>query len=581
MMPRLDGFGLLTALRDDVETMHVPVIMFSARSEDDATVAGLEAGADDYLVKPFSARELLARVRANLELDRVRRVAEELARSRELLAQAEALAHVGSWEVDLADDTVTASRECFHILGVTDDTLSTRGMDLAMRFVHEDDLPMLRASIEATARDGTPLDAELRIVQPDGRERLVRTHGVLNRSADGVPVSLWGSIQDITDQRRAERAQAAAAANREAAAREHAIAEELQRSLLPALTFRADRIDVAAYYRAGVEGTQAGGDWYDVIDLDDGRTGLVLGDVMGRGVGAAAVMGQLRATVRAYARLNLPPAQLLGLLDDTVATIGSHTIVTCVYAVFDPSARTLTYGNAGHLPPLLSPPGAPTRALVAGDPPLGTGCYAGRVERVHVEPGTRLTLYTDGLVEHRDRGIEAGIEQLVAALDRIEVPVEGAPSMLVEALLPHEPDDDVAILSAVLGRRADAPPAVSVDVEPAPQGASAARAATELACAGWGVDESAAFDVSLIVSELITNAIRHGRPPIGLVLRREPESVIIDVSDAGDGKPQLGQAAPSAPTGRGLTLVDALAGQWGTRPTGRGKSVWCTVLTRR
>ena len=139
MMPRLDGFGLLTALRSDPATMHVPVMMLSARSGEDAAVEGLEAGADDYLIKPFSARELLARVRANLELDRVRRVADELARSRILLDQAEELAHVGSWELDLRTGAVTGSPEYFRILGVNSGGLPADGLAAAMEFVLEED----------------------------------------------------------------------------------------------------------------------------------------------------------------------------------------------------------------------------------------------------------------------------------------------------------------------------------------------------------------------------------------------------------------------------------------------------------
>ena len=117
-------------------------------------------------------------------------------------------------------------------------------------------------------------------------------------------------MQDITERLDTERRAAEATAAQEAAAREHAIAAELQRSLLPASSFDPADLEVATYYRAGVEGTDVGGDWYDVIELAGGRTALVIGDVMGRGVRAAAVMGQLRAAIRAYARLDLPPADL-------------------------------------------------------------------------------------------------------------------------------------------------------------------------------------------------------------------------------------------------------------------------------
>src|SRR5690606_35396640 len=155
--------------------------------------------------------------------------------------------------------------------------------------------------------------------------------GELELLADGTPARIRGSNQDVTEQRRAERALARATAEREVAAREHRIADELQRSLLPDSAFRPDPLSIAPHSRAGLEGTQVGGDWYDVIELGADRTALVIGDVMGRGVRAAAVMGQVRTAVRAYARLDLPPADLLELLDALVRELGEDQIVTCLY----------------------------------------------------------------------------------------------------------------------------------------------------------------------------------------------------------------------------------------------------------
>ena len=183
----------------------------------------------------------------------------------------------------------------------------------------------------------------------------------------GETTGLRGSVQDITERRAAEEALALAAANAEAAAREHSIADQLQRSLLPQTGFDLEHLEVATYYRAGVEGTQVGGDWYDVIELGGGRTALVVGDVMGRGVPAAAVMGQLRAAVRAYARLDLPPADLLESLDGLVRDIGEDQIVTCIYAVFDPADRVLRFANAGHLPPIVVDPGRRAAGWSSGD----------------------------------------------------------------------------------------------------------------------------------------------------------------------------------------------------------------------
>ena len=559
--------------------MHIPVVMLSARSGDDATVEGLEAGADDYLVKPFSARELIARVRANLELDRVRRLADELARSRALLDQAEALAHVGSWQINMRDNAVEGSAEFFRILGVAADHLDDGGLELAMQSVRPDDRAALIETLERSVTDKAPLEIEVHVVRPDGEERLVRARGVPQSAADGSPQFLRGSVQDITEQRRAEKAMTSAAVAREAAAREHAIAEELQRTLLPDPLFDIAHLDVATFYRAGVEGTQAGGDWYDVIELPGGRSALVLGDVMGRGVRAAAVMGQLRATVRAYSRLDVPPAELLTLLDESVRELNDHMIVTCVYAVHDPAGGTLTYSNAGHLPPLLLLPGEPARRLTAGGPPLGTAFPVTEAETVPLPAGALLTLYTDGLVEHRGSNIDDGIDQLARAIEACTVPIEAMPGALADALLPEAPDDDVALLIAQLAPAAQRRwrTAVSTTTEPAGKAVSSARRAAAAVLDEWGVSPETSWDLLLAASELVTNAIRHGRAPVQLRLRSTSEGIVLEVHDGSSVLPQRRDAAPDASSGRGLYLVEAVSASWGVRPTGNGKTIWCVI----
>ena len=149
---------------------------------------------------------------------------------------------------------------------------------------------------------------------------------------------LRGSVQDVTDQREAERALAGRGRAR-GRRRERRSPTSCSAACCPQRSFDAEQLEVAAYYRAGVAGTQVGGDWYDVIDVGAGRTALVLGDVVGRGVRAAAVMGQLRAAVRAYAQLELSPADVLECLDEVVRQLGPEQLVTCLYAVFDPRDR--------------------------------------------------------------------------------------------------------------------------------------------------------------------------------------------------------------------------------------------------
>jgi PAS domain S-box-containing protein len=419
MMPNLDGFGLLAAIQKDPQTTGTPLIMLSARAGEEGTVEGLAAGADDYLIKPFSGRELLARVRSNLELDRTRRTRDALEHSQALLDHAQRLAHVGSWDIDLATGRMEASPEHLRITGRSQEDLDRlRYPDMVIRIVHPDDQERVREALR-TGLAGSGLAYDARITMPDGTERLVSVIGEVVRGENGQPVRIRGSIQDITEQRRAEQALASVAAQREASMREHQIADELQRSLLPERAFAPDHLDVATYYRAGVEGTQVGGDWYDVIELGAGRTALVVGDVMGRGVQAAAVMGQLRSAVRAYARLDLPPADVLESLDGMVRDLGDDQIVTCVYAVFDPDDRTLTYANAGHLPPLLTADGQ-TRQLADGQaPPLGVAFGSPDESRVDMPPGSTVTLYTDGLVERRGRDIDLRIDALADELSKV------------------------------------------------------------------------------------------------------------------------------------------------------------------
>jgi signal transduction histidine kinase/DNA-binding response OmpR family regulator len=572
MMPNLDGMGLLTALRADPATAHIPVLMLSARAGEDATVEGLEAGADDYLVKPFSGRELVARVRANLELDRVRRTRDQLVRSQQLLDQAQRLAGVGSWDLDLATGAVVASDEFLRQVQLSKADLGPGGMELVIEErAHPDDRATIRDAMEVALR-GEPLDYEARVRMTDGSYRTFRTIGELVRDDNGHPLRLRGSNQDVTGQRETQQALASAAAAREAAAREHRIADELQLSLLPKRTFDPEHLDVATFYRAGVEGTQVGGDWYDLIELGADRTALVMGDVMGRGVKAAAVMGQLRAAVRAYARLDLPPADILEFLDGVVRDLGDDQIVTCIYAVYDPGDRSLAYANAGHLPPLLVVPGEPVRRLHgASGPPLGAGPVAIGEERILLPPGAVLALYTDGLVEHADIDIDTGIDRLSLELS---YGVKD-PASLVGALLPDGPDDDIAVLLARVSDDAHRSTAAVWQIEAEERAVQKSRTFVLDTLSAWDLPRVPVDDIVLLVSELVTNAVLHGRPPIELRLRRTASHLVVEVNDSATFLPRKLRPTPEDEHGRGLQLVSLLAHRWGTRPTKHGKSVWC------
>jgi serine phosphatase RsbU (regulator of sigma subunit)/anti-sigma regulatory factor (Ser/Thr protein kinase) len=232
--------------------------------------------------------------------------------------------------------------------------------------------------------------------------------------------------------------------------RERDAAVTLQRSLLPQTLPRLPGMTFAWRYLPGGAAVHVGGDWYDVIPLADGGVGLVIGDVMGRGVHAAAIMGQLRATARAYAAADLPPADVLARLDEAVSGLEQGQITTALYGVLDPRSGALTLSSAGHLPPLLVPVlGEPEYLAVEPGPPLGVGGpYAQHT--VTVPRGATLLLFTDGLVESRVRPVDVGMEALRAAARGLSEPEDLCEKALVALGRDNAHDDDTAMLAVRL-----------------------------------------------------------------------------------------------------------------------------------
>ncbi|MEU8723093.1 SpoIIE family protein phosphatase [Streptomyces antimycoticus] len=230
-------------------------------------------------------------------------------------------------------------------------------------------------------------------------------------------------------------------------ARERDAALTLQRSLLSQQPRDLDGLEIASRYLPAV--SAAGGDWFDVLPLPDGRVGLVVGDVMGKGIHAAAIMGQLRTATRAFSRLELPPAQVLCHLDEITPSLG-ESIATCLYAVCDPRTGRCEMSTAGHLPPVLVHPGGDAELIdLPTGAPLGVGGVPfASVERELAE-GALLALFTDGLVEKRHQSLDVGLHTLVQLLRRHQGPLERICDQVLAAL--HgAPDDDVALLLARL-----------------------------------------------------------------------------------------------------------------------------------
>ncbi|MFI6039148.1 SpoIIE family protein phosphatase [Streptomyces sp. NPDC051315] len=368
--------------------------------------------------------------------------------------------------------------------------------------------------------------------------------------------------------------------------REHAMAVTLQRSLLPRGQPEQDALEVAWRYLPAEAGV--GGDWFDVIPLPGARVALVMGDVVGHGLHAAATMGRLRTAVHNFSTLDLPVDEVLGNLDDLVVRMDNEesmgdaaqdhegagvTGATCLYAVYDPVVGVCTMARAGHPEPLVvRPDGTVTCPGVPASAPLGLGGYPFETAEFALPEGSQLVLYTDGLVEDRTHDIDLGMERLRRALggSGSSTPEETCQAV-IDALQPSHSSDDIALLTA---RTRMFPPSrvAEWDVPPDPALVPSVRARCRETLLRWGLEDSG-FATELIVSELITNAIRYGTPPVGVRLLHG-RSLICEVSDGSGTSPRLRRAATTDEGGRGLFLVAQFAQRWGTRYTTRGKVIW-------
>ncbi|WP_063775104.1 ATP-binding SpoIIE family protein phosphatase [Streptacidiphilus anmyonensis] len=372
--------------------------------------------------------------------------------------------------------------------------------------------------------------------------------------------------------------------------REHALALTLQRSLLPRALPELPAVDVAHRYLPAQEGV--GGDWFDVIPLSGARVALVVGDVVGHGIHAAATMGRLRTAVRNFSALDLPPEELLGHLDALVdamdqeeGELGGIGIIgaTCLYVIYDPVTHHCTLASAGHPSPvLLLPDGSVGFPEVPSGPPLGLGNTPFEAVEFALPEASEIVLYTDGLIEDRGQDIDVGLARLAEALATARTGRDRTPEALctavVSALLPERPRDDVALLIArTRGVSGEMVARWPVPLDPAAVAGLRAQVGARLVA--WGLGELAGT-VELMVSELVTNAIRHATGPVELRLLRD-RGLICEVADGSSVSPRMRRARSEDEAGRGLFLVAQLAERWGTRFTsGGGKVIWAELKTR-
>ncbi|MET7654230.1 MULTISPECIES: SpoIIE family protein phosphatase [unclassified Streptomyces] len=456
MMPRMDGFELVRALRADPRTARMPIVLLTARAGEEESVQGRQAGADDYLAKPFSARQLLARVRTGLELSRLRE--QVLTETRNQLAVLATLAEAGL--------RLSATLD-------PDQILQTAGQILLPDFADQISIH-LTAAAPATAQSppaytaGTPLLA---------REALATaaTHAINGTAPAGphpAPAAVLGLPLHAHDQTlgalvlvrhteysAVEHKYLENLAHRLALAydnatryhKERRLALTLQRALLPHRLPQMPGVRLAAHYRASNRGAEVGGDWYDVLALPDGAVGLAIGDVMGHDVEAATVMGQLRSALHSLAMEGAGPAQVLARLDAYLQSLATERFATCLYAVYNPHRHRLRYAASGHLPPLLV---AADTAYLELPPALPLGLGSTPVDReVAFSPGTSLLLYTDGLVENRALPLDDCLAALRQTCGALPAAARTDPQQITERALellntPDRVDDDTALLAA-------------------------------------------------------------------------------------------------------------------------------------
>ncbi|MFH8404097.1 SpoIIE family protein phosphatase [Streptomyces sp. NPDC018019] len=375
---------------------------------------------------------------------------------------------------------------------------------------------------------------------------------------------------------------------------EREFATGLQATMLPRVVPDIAGGEVTVRYHAASTGRDIGGDWYDVIPLPQGRTGLVVGDVQGHDTHAAAVMGQLRIALRAYATEGHAPETVLVRASRFLAELETERFATCTYIQADLESGALHVARAGHLGPLIwDAAGHTDWHPVRGGLPLGLATAFGQDHfpetQLFLEPDSTLLLCTDGLVETPGEDITAGIDALAAAVRDGPAELEALADRLSDQLWARSgSDDDMAL---VLLHRAPsagttaATPRFRLHVHQAdPSGASEVRAMLRRTMDQWRAGPIA-YDIEVAATELITNALTHTDSGALVTVELLPtrpgtpggarRRIRLEVEDRSSRWPRRRTPGETATSGRGLMMVEALSDSWGAEPRGNGKALWC------
>jgi len=623
MMPGMDGFELVRRVRDDAERGTIPIIVLSARAAPTDTVAGLDAGADDYLPKPFVVSEFLARVETLVRTGRLRSGARRRISHLDFLSKA-------------SDVVLTSMREPREVLRAVAQTAVPdfvewcgvylkRGDEIDVVSVNHADRRLRELALEMhrkypvdangpvgrVIRSGEPLrfddiSNQLRRDVARSDEHFAYLQRIALQSLVILPLVAFGetvgvvSLATSSSGRRLNDEDVAVATvfakrvsiayeNALLYAREHRVAEAMQSASLPKSLPSVPGIRMDAVYLPGNDEAQIGGDWYDAFRLHDGRLVISVGDVAGSGLDAAVTMSNMRQIIRGTAQVHADPVLMLNAADRALRLEDANRFVTAFVGVLDPVAWIFTYAGAGHPMPYLRHPDGRLEQLEFVDLPLGLR-EKSSASPMSLELPDRglLVFYTDGVTEWA-HDFERGTAALERAIADERIAASRTPAnALREALLVSGTRDDVAILTVDLDRAAAAKPgSESVrrwhldNAGSAPDSRDVLKAVgTELQRAGFSPRD--ATQAELVLVELLGNVVRYAPGPADVALALDRHSAVLHVLDSGPGF----ERAPMLPadvmseTGRGLFIVSTLTKEFNVSRRPDGGSHARAVLLR-
>jgi PAS domain S-box-containing protein len=358
---------------------------------------------------------------------------------------AQELAHIGIWGIDFATGVFSGSDELGRIFGVDGGGELEWRPGMIFDVIHPEDRDRVRQVIDQAPATGGKISTEARLVRPDGEARMVAVHARITYDDAGEPTGVWGTAQDVTDQRKAEHALRETS---DELAREQLMVDRLQRAILPRLP-ELDGLEVAGRYLPAGTGARVGGDWYDVFLLDDTHLVFSVGDVAGHGLLAASLMAQLRNALRGAAYCGASPRDALAAVDRLVADHASDEFATCIYGAIDLGAHRLVWANAGHPPLLLADGGATAYLPIADQPPLGVGAMHAQVHERAIGSGALLLAFTDGLIEQPAEPLDVGLDRLREVVDaHLAEPLDELCELLGMSMFQgRERRDDVCVLA--------------------------------------------------------------------------------------------------------------------------------------